>query len=195
MTITINGNGTVTGISVGGLPDGIVDTDTLAADAVTAAKIGSKCFVSYAVICERVAANTNSGDFNTGSWMTKPLNTELTDTDNIVSISSDQFTLIAGTYYIEWTTPGYRVRGHMSRLVDKTNSDTVVGTGTSEYSRDDSYGLTWSKGYCRVTIGASTVYQLQGRCEDSQAGNGMGQNSDMDSTDETYSVVKIFKEA
>ena len=33
MAITINGNGTVTGISVGGLPDGIVDRDTLAAQA------------------------------------------------------------------------------------------------------------------------------------------------------------------
>ena len=33
MPITINGSGTVTGISVGGLPDGIVDTDTLAAGA------------------------------------------------------------------------------------------------------------------------------------------------------------------
>ena len=30
MPITINGTGTVTGFSVGGLPDGIVDTDTLA---------------------------------------------------------------------------------------------------------------------------------------------------------------------
>jgi hypothetical protein len=38
MAITINGNGTLTGVSVGGLPDGIVDTDMLAADAVTAAK-------------------------------------------------------------------------------------------------------------------------------------------------------------
>ena len=38
MTITINGNGTVTGISVGGLPDGIVDTDMLANSVVTAAK-------------------------------------------------------------------------------------------------------------------------------------------------------------
>ena len=38
MAIAINGTGTVTGISVGGLPDGIVDTDTLAADAVTVAK-------------------------------------------------------------------------------------------------------------------------------------------------------------
>jgi len=41
MTITINGNGTVTGISVGGLPDGIVDEDMIAANAVTAAKRGA----------------------------------------------------------------------------------------------------------------------------------------------------------
>ena len=33
MPITINGNGTVTGLSVGGLPDGVVDRDTLAAGA------------------------------------------------------------------------------------------------------------------------------------------------------------------
>ena len=39
MPITINGSGTVTGISVGGLPDGIVDNDMLAANAVTSAKI------------------------------------------------------------------------------------------------------------------------------------------------------------
>ena len=38
MAITINGNGTLTGVSVGGLPDGIVDTDMLAANAVTTAK-------------------------------------------------------------------------------------------------------------------------------------------------------------
>ena len=38
MAITLNGSGTVTGISVGGLPDGIVDTDMLANDAVTDAK-------------------------------------------------------------------------------------------------------------------------------------------------------------
>ena len=41
MPITINGTGTITGVSVGGLPDGIVDTDMLATDAVSAAKIGS----------------------------------------------------------------------------------------------------------------------------------------------------------
>ena len=38
MAIQINGDGTITGINVGGLPDGIVDTDMLANNAVTTAK-------------------------------------------------------------------------------------------------------------------------------------------------------------
>ena len=38
MAIQINGNGTISGVSVGGLPDGIVDTDMLAAGAATQAK-------------------------------------------------------------------------------------------------------------------------------------------------------------
>jgi len=41
MPISINGSGTVTGISVGGLPDGIVDTDMIATSAVTAPKRGA----------------------------------------------------------------------------------------------------------------------------------------------------------
>ena len=41
MPIGINGNGTITGVSVGGLPDGIVDTDMLAANAVSSAKLAS----------------------------------------------------------------------------------------------------------------------------------------------------------
>ena len=39
MAITINGSGTVTGISVGGLPDGIVDAGTLATNSVDSAEL------------------------------------------------------------------------------------------------------------------------------------------------------------
>ena len=41
MPITIDGDGTITGLSVGGLPDGVVDADMLAANAVTTAKISN----------------------------------------------------------------------------------------------------------------------------------------------------------
>jgi len=39
MAIVINGSGTVTGLAVGGLPDGTVDADTLAANSVVTGKI------------------------------------------------------------------------------------------------------------------------------------------------------------
>jgi len=42
MPVSINGNtGVITGVAVGGLPDGIVDADTLASNAVTAGKLAS----------------------------------------------------------------------------------------------------------------------------------------------------------
>jgi len=39
MAIVINGSGTVTGLAVGGLPDGTVDADTVAADVATQAEL------------------------------------------------------------------------------------------------------------------------------------------------------------
>ena len=39
MPVTINGSGSIAGLSVGGLPDGCVDTDTLANGAATGSKL------------------------------------------------------------------------------------------------------------------------------------------------------------
>ena len=39
MAIVINGSGTVTGLAVGGLPDGTVDAGTLAANSVDSAEL------------------------------------------------------------------------------------------------------------------------------------------------------------
>jgi hypothetical protein len=46
MPVTINGDGSITGLSVGGLPNGTVDADTLAANAVTSAKIASNAITA-----------------------------------------------------------------------------------------------------------------------------------------------------
>ena len=60
MPIAINGSGTITGVSVGGLPDGIVDTDMIAAGAVTAAKRGAGSIVQVVNMKDtsRVAGST-----------------------------------------------------------------------------------------------------------------------------------------
>jgi len=62
MAIAINGSGTVTGISVGGLPDGIVDTDMLAAKAATAAKLGNGAILQVIQLVKTDTQSiTNSG--------------------------------------------------------------------------------------------------------------------------------------
>ena len=102
MAITINGSGTVTGLSVGGVNDGAIAHADLATST-------QPIFTSYAIICDQKDSTTDGGDFTTGAWRTRNLNTEIADPDGIVSISSNQFTLQAGTYLIKWSAPAYDV--------------------------------------------------------------------------------------
>ncbi len=79
MAIAISGDGTITGISVGGIPDGVVDTDVLAANAVTYAKIGTteqgqlcKAYVNFngtGTVAIRASYNVSSiTDNGTGDY-------------------------------------------------------------------------------------------------------------------------------
>ena len=63
MAITINGNGTVTGVSVGGLPDGIVDTDMIAAKAATAPKLGNGAILQIKSALKTDVFSTSSTSF------------------------------------------------------------------------------------------------------------------------------------
>jgi len=61
MPITIAGSGTITGISAGGLPDGVITTDDIAASAITRAKMG------YAGAILQVVSTTKTDTFSTAS--------------------------------------------------------------------------------------------------------------------------------
>jgi hypothetical protein len=67
MAITIDGDGTITGVSVGGLPDGIVDTDMIAAGAVTAAKRGAGAIlqVVHVAKADLFSVSGSQGNFST----------------------------------------------------------------------------------------------------------------------------------
>ena len=62
MPIAINGSGTVTGISVGGLPDGIVDTDMLANSAAAPLKRGSGATLQTVITESSAGSVAGSGD-------------------------------------------------------------------------------------------------------------------------------------
>ena len=193
MAITINGSGTITGVSVGGLPDGIVDSDMIAADAVTSAKIGSRTFTSYAIICDEKAHDAHAGSFTSGAWRTRDLNTEIADPDGIVSISSNQFTLSAGDYLIEASAPAFDCTRHQIRLYNATDSSVVVyGQNCHTFTTDSVQ--THSAVVGRVTISGSKAFEIQHQCTTTKATHGLGLSNDFGGAS-IYCVVKIYKEA
>ena len=195
MAIAINGSSnTITGLAVGGLPDGIVDTDMLAADAVTQPKIGTKTFTSYAIIGDVKPDDTDGGTFTSGDWRTRDLNTEIVDADGIVSISSNQFTLQAGSYLIEAYAPAYRVNRHMVKLYQTSGTPADIAFGTSGYSQSSYNNFSVSIVRARVTISTATTYEIRHRSESTHSTFGYGVGSDYGNT-ELYTVVQIYKEA
>lgn len=104
MAVTINGDGTITGLSVGGLPDGIVDTDVIANNAVTTAKTT----VAGITMAEqwRMNSDTSAGAEQVLQGWSK-VTTSLHQGGTIgssMSVSSGVFTFPStGIYYITGT--------------------------------------------------------------------------------------------
>jgi hypothetical protein len=98
MPIAINGSGTITGISVGGIPDGTVDTDVLAANAVTYAKIGTteqgqlcKAWVNFngtSTVAIRASYNVSSITDNGVGDFTVNFTNALTDANYAFALST-----------------------------------------------------------------------------------------------------------
>lgn len=124
--------------------------------------------------------NTNDGNpvfggtFTSGSWQTRTLNTEV-DPDSIVTLdtSTNQFTLTAGSYRIDWSCPAYRVNHNQSKL--KNITDTLNYYGSSEVAYDSSAAnQSVSIGSAVLTITGSKVFELQHQCSSSRDNTGFG---------------------
>ena len=204
MALVLDGSAnTIGGLAVGGLPDGSVALADLATtgtasnatflrgDGAFAAAGGGK-FESYAIIADQKSSTTQGGAFTSGAWRTRDLNTEIADADGIVSISSNQFTLGAGSYLIRGYASVYRTNGHQVRLYNVTDSAEVAvgcnGMSHSSYYNMNPYTVTG-----RVTITGSTVFELQHRCADTVNTYGYGQKISWGT--EQYALVEIFKES
>ena len=90
---------------------------------------------------------------------TRELNTVEYDPDNIVSLSNNQFTIEPGEWIITFSAPGYQVYDHKAKLVDVTNSNTVVATGTTEFGTGDST-TNRSFGTYEVVLTSATTYRI-----------------------------------
>ena len=151
-------------------------------------------FDSYAIIADQKSDTTVGGVFSSGDWRTRDLNTELYDPDGIVSISSNQFTLQAGTYLIEAQAPAHNINRHQIKLYQTSGTPADIAFGTNEFASLSYAGTTSSFLNARVTISSATTYEIRHRCQSvASTTNGFGIAMSFGNV-EIYTVVKIFKE-
>ena len=122
---------------------------------------GVSLYSSIAVICEQQTADTQGGTFTSGAWRTRTLNHEITDADSIVTLSSNQFTLINGTYTIEWLAPALRCGRHVSKLVE-TQTPTDAGIAQAMMVNvNDSNSSSPSHGFAVVQYHQDQIMYLK----------------------------------
>ena len=133
MAIAINGSSnTITGIAVGGLPDGIVDSDMLAANAVTMAKLGATSGKFGPILQVKSTAKTDTFSESVATGQPSSVVTGLTVTITASSASNKILLLYQ-------TVTGQQVTYHQ---IDKDGSTltTAIGDASGNRSRVTAMG-------------------------------------------------------
>jgi len=134
---------------------------------------------------------TSGGTFTSGAWRTRTLNTAITNEISGASLSSNQITLPAGTFWIEASAPAVSVQEHKAKLVNISDvSDTILGT--SAFASNANTGATCSSVSGRFTIAGAKVFEIQHQGSTTKSTTGFGRPSTF-SVIEVYSDVKIWK--
>ena len=141
------------------------------------------------------ANNTAAQSLTAGSYQTRVLNTVEGNSD-IVSLSSNQFTLQAGTYEIEASVPvtsntNVSVDAHKAKIRNITDS-TDVSLGYSLGARGPAGVIVSNSSEikARLTITSSKIFEIQQRVGTSTATGGLAANF---GDNEVYTIVKITK--
>jgi len=137
------------------------------------------------------ASGTSGGGFTSGSFVTRTLNTSMTNEISGASLSSNQIILPSGTYFIYARAPAFSVDRHKIKLRNVTDSsDTLIGSST--FCATNVSGDGWIIG--RFTIASSKTFEIQNRCETTKAIEGLGVAQGF-SVVEVYADVQIWKVA
>lgn len=144
---------------------------------------------AYALLKDVKTTGTAGGAATGATWNTRDLNTKTEDESNITSITSNQFALQAGKYYIRGVAPGYAIQGISTRIRNITVGSTAL-SGDSGYTGVAATTKQFVVG--TVSIATSTNFELQMWAEVGQA-SGFGPASNLTGQPETYSVVEIWR--
>jgi len=146
---------------------------------------GGGLYDDYAIFQHTTSSGTDGGATSTGTWNTRPINTTAVS-QTWASVSSNQITLSAGTYSIEWQETIYRSDGTQSRFRNVTDS-TTAALGLAY--RSDGVG----GGFGKTTIASSKAFELQHYTASNDT-NGLGIDAGSGENN-VFATIKITKHA
>ena len=167
--------------------DGI---QTFTAAPVFQVGIGTGLAYAYVKIVDQKSSGTAGGTFTSGAWQTRTLNTK-TDADSICTLSSNQFTLPAGTYRIHASAPSWACNETRAKLYNVTDSTDVL-FGTSEQAKAIYEVTPRSEIVGQFTIAGSKTFEIQHRCATTANVYGFGIPTGFGDV-EIYTQVEIWK--
>lgn len=137
-------------------------------------------------------AGTAGGTLTSGSRQTRVLNTVKTNEISGASLSSNQITLPAGTYFAIGRSPGYTCGLHKIFLRNTTDGADLLN-GANAYATP-SGNQTDSVVQGRFTISAEKVLEIQHMVETTRSTDGAGDDCNLGAA-EVYSEIMIWKVA
>lgn len=141
---------------------------------------------------EQQAAGVTSGQFASGAWQTRALNTVVQNDISGASLAANQITLPAGTYVAEWDAQAFGVDRNQSRLQNVTDA-TTVAPGLSMFSSSTNGSPVVSSGRVQFTIVDTKVFEVQHRCATTSGGTqGFGVEANLGLA-EIYAQVVVRK--
>lgn len=145
----------------------------------------------YILLQDQKSEGTAGGGATGGSaWSTRALTIKVLDTGNNCSLTSNQFTLDAGTYEAIIRAPFYNVGGARLRLRNITDSSTVAVSENALIGNDGDYYITL---LTRFTIAASKAFEVQYAVVTGTATIGLGNHDQQTLGTEIYTTVQLYK--
>ena len=156
---------------------------------------GTGLYSGYALMEEAIEHGATAHTKTAGNWYTKQLTRISFDPQSIiVSLSSNEFTLAAGTYVIKWVHLLERCDEGITRLYDVTNSTSKKVSLVGFAQDSGNYAMVISRGITRVTITGNTTYEYQYFVN--SANSILKGPVDSDNTEEEiFGQVEVWKEA
>jgi len=118
--------------------------------------------VEFAIYQDIKPEDTSPGNFISGIWVTRTLNTTTFDNSENINLDNNIIQLSPGTYLIECSTPAYNTDNHSARLQNITNNTSVL-IGTLEIALNNDV-CTRSFIIGVITISEQSNFEIQHWC-------------------------------